>query len=221
MADAIPAGWYPNPWNDGEELYWSGSDWSGISRTAHRRETEASVVAVPATSTASGLEESTVMRPVGASTVFEPVAYAAPDTYSPEPDQYPPDSYLPKPYLPEPQYADAPQYAASPQYPTPDATSIRWALNSDQPQQPVRRHPHFGLVSLIVGIAAAVFAVIPGLSLAAWIPAFVAIPFGIVAFLGGRPRGVAIAGIITAGAALAVGTAVSIWFIVQLGVLAR
>ncbi|GAB3395265.1 hypothetical protein GCM10027568_27090 [Humibacter soli] len=216
MADAIPAGWYPNPWNDGEELYWSGSDWTGISRTAHRRDAEAPVVAAPATSTASDLEESTVMRPVGAATAFEPVAYAAPAPYA-APDPYSPG---PDTYSPEPQYA-SPQYSAAPRYPTPDATSIRWALSSDQPQQPVRRHPHFGLVSMIVGIAAAVCAIIPGLSLAAWIPAFVAIPFGIVAFLGGRPRGFALTGIITGGAALAVGTAVSIWFIVQLGVLAH
>lgn len=217
MADEIPAGWYPNPWNDGEELYWSGVDWTGISRTAHRRETEAAVVAAPAASAAPELEESTVIRPVGNAAAFEPVAYAAPLPHAA------PDAYSSEPqHSPEPQYSSAPQYsAATPQYPTPDAASIRWALSNDQPQQPVRRHPHFGLVSMIAGIAAAVFAVIPGLSLAAWIPAFVAIPLGIVAFLGGRPRGFALAGIITGGAALAVGTAVSIWFIVQLGVLAR
>ena len=36
MAAEIPAGWYPNPWNDAEELYWSGAEWTGISRAAHR-----------------------------------------------------------------------------------------------------------------------------------------------------------------------------------------
>ena len=46
------------------------------------------------------------------------------------------------------------------------------------------------------------------------------IGLGIASYVGGRPRGYALAGIIEGGAALAAGTGVSIWFLVQLGALA-
>jgi hypothetical protein len=110
--------------------------------------------------------------------------------------------------------------AGAPHADSADAASIRWALSAGAPPQPaVRSRAKFGLIAMIAGIVAAVFAVIPGLSFAAWIPAFVAIGLGIVGYLGGRPRAFALTGIITGGAALAVGTAVSIWFLAQLGVL--
>jgi hypothetical protein len=190
------------------------------------------------------------MRPVGpaAAAVYAPPIVAPPsDTPSPAPRQgpnpfgppvYAPPAYAPSAYAPEyaaPQYApeysaphygpeySAPQYAppAAPHTDQPDATSIRWALSAGTPPQPaVNPRAKFGLIAMIVGIVAAVFAVIPGLSFAAWIPAFVAIAFGIVGYLGGRPRAFALTGIIAGGAALAVGTAVSIWFLTQLGVLA-
>lgn len=232
MADAIPAGWYPNPWNDAEELYWSGADWTGISRTAHRR---SAPDAIAAAQPASEVEESTVMRPVGGT--FAQVAADAPQpaTFVPAvpasaelaPFGAPPttapygETYAAAPVAAAPTF-DNP-YAVGPSiqqpYAVPDAASIRWALGNDQPVHAPNRRARFGLISMIVGIAAVVFAIIPGLSFAAWVPAFVAIAFGIVAFLGDRPRTFALAGIITGGASLAVGTAVSIWFLVQLGTL--
>ena len=305
MADAIPAGWYPSPWNDTEELYWSGAEWTGISRTASRRDAGAAggaeVVGVDAISgfgtvggfsgaggvgaagaTSSDIEESTVMRPVttpiadapanaratttvAAATadaspqpsivapVPEPVAFAstggaagaapadagfapAPSWPAPAwpapsaPEQSSPATGAPlsgslataAPFAPGVPAGDA--YATPgfhPQYPAPDAASIRWALGTQPPSPTSNRRGRFGLTAMIVGIVAVVFAIIPGLSFAAWLPAFAAIAFGIVGFLGGHPRAFALTGIITGGAALAVGTAVSIWFLVQLGALAR
>ena len=246
MAAEIPAGWYPNPWNDAEELYWSGVEWTGISRAAHR---VAPQQGMPEAS--ADVEDSTVMRPVGpaAAALHAPPVVAPPsDAPPPAPQQgpnpfgppaYAPPAYGPPTYAPEysaPQYGadnstppyapaySARQYAPPPAPPhtdEPDATSIRWALSAGTPPQPaVNPRAKFGLIAMIVGIVAAVFAVIPGLSFAAWIPAFVAIAFGIVGYLGGRPRAFALTGIIAGGAALAVGTAVSIWFLTQLGVLA-
>ncbi|GAB3794417.1 hypothetical protein GCM10028798_01020 [Humibacter antri] len=343
MAAAIPAGWYPNPWNDAEELYWSGAEWTGISRAARR---VAPQQGTPVTS--DGVEDSTIMRPVGpAATRDAAPLVAAPDssvgtvqplleqsyptvpygdqqhtglsyvpTSAPGPNPFGPPAYTPPAYVPSvdlppdhvpsaevpsayapladvppayapladvppayarpaevppayarpayaprsdvpPTYAtgySAPQYAppaapstpdasAPPEQPqfdpartttdaashsdaphtdSADAATIRWALSAGaQPQPENNPRARFGLIAMIVGIVAAVFAVIPGLSFAAWIPAFVAIGFGIVGYLGGRPRAFSLTGIIAGGAALAVGTAVSIWFLAQLGVLAR
>lgn len=226
MAAEIPAGWYPNPWNDAEELYWSGAEWTGISRAAHR------VAAQQGMPVASDVEDSTIMRPVGTE-----LSYAPPSAPQQGPNTFGPPAYAP-PATP-PVYSDA-QYAApyaspyaaqapiattapipdAPHADAADAASIRWALSMGAPPQPaVNPRAKFGLIAMIVGIVAAVFAVVPGLSFAAWIPAFVAIGLGIVGYLGGRPRASALTGIITGGSALAAGTAVSIWFLVQLGVL--
>lgn len=344
MADAIPAGWYPNPWNDTEELYWSGAEWTGISRTASRRDLSAAagaeVVGVDsvgafgavggfsgtggvgaAGATSSDIEESTVMRPVttpiadapanarATTTVAAATADASPQPsiVAPVPEAVafastggaagaaladagfaadpssaasagaefaPPQTaaygtgntaFVPStPALPQASFApsapapswpapSAPERSAPatgaplsgslataapfapgvpagdayatpafhPQYPAPDAASIRWALGTQPLATTSNRHGRFGLTAMIVGIVAVVFAIIPGLSFAAWLPAFAAIAFGIVGFLGGHPRAFALTGIITGGAALAVGTAVSIWFLVQLGALAR
>jgi hypothetical protein len=380
----IPAGWYPNPWNDAEELYWSGAEWTGISRAAHRpqpavappavdaiedstimrparrsaRSMEAPLMPVPLVAQAqdplapaplsSDLESSHPARPYDepqvvpspasphgsgarqdvariaapntgvdgpsaeADTPPAPAAatlagsssggYAAPaylaygrpaesSPVSPPPTGYEhahpalaggpgvprpgsaqpghpqldsaqpghpqPDSAQPDPAqpgsvqpteffdaYPEPTYVQptasayaAPASSAPLPFPFPgdatwhpeeahpdaaDATTIRWSLSAAAPAPPQGNpRARFGLVAMIVGIVAAVFAVVPGLSLAAWIPAFGAIALGIVGYLGGRPRGFALSGIIVGGAALAVATAVSIWFLTQLGPFAR
>jgi hypothetical protein len=323
MAAEIPAGWYPNPWNDAEELYWSGAEWTGISRAAHRSgpavappvldEIEDSTIMRPARRSArsmdtplmpiplvaggademgpapiSPIEQSYPTRPYGdqqfddlthaaaalpqeagaphgagmpqsagmtqgadalhsaetplsethldaptagnqdAPAPFAPptappayVSDGVPATYAPPayaapPTQLPPPGSHPQPF-PGDAWAPAAQYADSA-----DAATIRWALNDNAPAAPVSNpRAKFGLIAMIVGIAAAVFAVIPGLSFAAWVPAFAAIALGIVGYLGGKPRGFALTGIIVGGAALAVATAISIWFLTQLGVLAH
>jgi hypothetical protein len=378
MGAEIPAGWYPNPWNDAEELYWSGAEWTGISRAAHRpqpavpppavdaiedstimrparrsaRSMEAPLMPVPLVAQAqdplapaplsSDLESSHPTRPYGEAQVgpssassdsfgarqdvasiaapnpsadtrsaealtppapptptlagsapaeYAPPAYPAygqpaesspvsppptgyghahpesaggpghPQRGSAQPGHPQPGSTLPRSAQPgpaqpgsaqpteffgaahpEPTYVQptASAYAApasSAPLPFPvdttwhpeaahpdaaDATTIRWSLSAAAPAPPQGNpRARFGLVAMIVGIVAAVFAVVPGLSLAAWIPAFGAIALGIVGYLGGRPRGFALSGIIIGGAALAVATAVSIWFLTQLGPFAR
>jgi hypothetical protein len=233
MADEIPAGWYPNPHNAAEELYWSGTAWTGISRAASRAPEDVATAA----SGESDLEESTVMRPVaGVSPAPVPPAAGSVPAYDaattafpvmstppldapaggPPPAVFPPEA-LPPYAPPQPGSVASPADAAFPAYAAaPDASSIRWSLGA--PVAPPRTNPRarLGLVATIVGIVACVLAIIPGASLAAWVPAFVAIALGIVSFLGGRPRSLALAGIITGGAALVVGTAVSIWFLVAL-----
>jgi hypothetical protein len=377
MGAEIPAGWYPNPWNDAEELYWSGAEWTGISRAAHRpgpavappavdaiedstimrparrsaRSMEAPLMPVPLVAQAQdpltpaplspGLESSHPTRPydeaqVGPSSAssdgpgarqdlasiaapspeadtrsaealtppapptptlagsapadYSPPAYPAygqpagsapvfppPTGYEhaypdpaggpghPQPGPAQPGSAQPgfaQPGSAQPGYTQpgsAPRAGTGAAYPEPtyvqptapghvapassaplpfpvdatwhpeaahpdsaDATTIRWSLSAAAPAaQQGNPRAHFGLVAMIVGIVAAVFAVIPGLSLAAWIPAFGAIALGIVGYLGGRPRGFALSAIIVGGAALAVATAVSIWFLTQLGPLTR
>ncbi|NNC12751.1 hypothetical protein HII28_12790 [Planctomonas sp. JC2975] len=397
MTAEIPAGWYPNPWNDAEELYWSGTEWTGISRAVHR----VASVGQGAT-TELQVEESTIMRPIAA---HYPPDSAAPDGIVPPPfastpgaagapavSQYaPPQSapqygapptsaqYVqPQPVAPQyaqpqpvaPQYAPpqpvAPQYAAPPpapyvpqtttatpppaapdapffapisqhveqSYPTvpygemqrrdaaefeaptrpdpqasaqaqqaaqpyaqqayavpptysappapdaagsvpvdaseadpiaetryrqlpvggtqgaaqaaaqkdaafgypldpvqaedlvypdsADAATIRWALGDSTPARPAaNRRARFGVIAMIAGIIAAVFSFLPILSFAAWVPAFAAIAFGIISYLGGKPRAFALTGIIAGGAALAVGTGVSIWYLVMWGTLAN
>ncbi|MGA0567940.1 hypothetical protein ACO2Q7_11445 [Rathayibacter sp. KR2-224] len=285
MAADSPAGWYPNPWNDAEELYWSGTEWTGISRAAHRAAPAISVPAPP-----DEVEEATIIRPRRTSPPLLPTPLLAPESYadayadagepyadpaqryaepapffaepvqpSAEPAQFyvePAQSYAQPPqpsgrtgqpyvqapppsgeaeqryegqdgqsYQGAPPYQDAQPYRpAQPNqdayYEAPDAASIRWALRDVAPAQPGNRRARLGLIAMIAGIVAAVFAVVPGLSLLAWVPAFVAIGLGIASYLGGRPRGYALAGIIEGGAALAAGTGVSIWFLVQLGALA-
>jgi hypothetical protein len=313
MAAEIPAGWYPNPWNDAEELYWSGTEWTGISRAVHQAAASAGGAAA-----APEIEESTVMRPVGpgAGAQFDAQAggaqygspqpgsaqFAAPQpggasfgvvygagagpqdapAYAPQQSAPPlpaavpgppttppavpptpaaaphstapyPDAGVPAPPAAAPTYsydgsASAPYvgtastpYAGTASYAAPaqngasfapppqpydaatfpsdsaDAATIRWALGSSPTAPATNRRAKFGLVAMILGIVAAVFAVIPGLSFAAWVPAFVAIALGIIGYLGGKPRAFALAGIIAGGAALAVGTGVSIWFLIQLG----
>lgn len=266
MAAEIPAGWYPNPWNDAEELYWSGTEWTGISRAVHR--------AAPSSGTpvmTSEIEEATIMRPALASTStrdaspFAPpsvpgephpaATLATPTVAAPVTSSFAPPTSRAYPqttsYLPPAQYAPAPDTAAPAagvaeaavadaavagaavadaavqDAPRPaaggadaaDATSIRWALGPTPAPPATNPRAKFGLVAMILGIVAAVFAVIPGLSFAAWLPAFVAIAFGIVGYLGGKPRGSALAGIITGGAALAVGTGMSIWLLALWGVI--
>jgi hypothetical protein len=146
----------------------------------------------------------------------EPASFGAPPATAPYGQTYAAAPASPAPTFDNP-YSVGPRIQQP--YAVPDAASIRWALGNDQPVHTADRRARFGLISMIVGIAAVVFAIIPGLSFAAWVPAFVAIAFGIVAFLGDRPRTFALTGIITGGASLAVGTAVSIWFLVQLGTL--
>ncbi|WP_166804422.1 DUF4190 domain-containing protein [Cryobacterium sp. MDT1-3] len=34
---SAPAGWYPNPNNQDEELLWDGAEWSGVSREAQAK----------------------------------------------------------------------------------------------------------------------------------------------------------------------------------------
>ena len=295
MTAEIPAGWYPNPWNDAEELYWSGTEWTGISRVVHHESPAAFDASVSAPSSASDIEDATIMRPASASPLpsasdpayggtaaasdgaqvigAPPVSSSSRAPYgAPQPavaEQAAPDatrsiSYDP----PQPFYAapaapyaapgygapyatpqaapsatpEAPQSTPAPpvgytmpfgqggapaqtqgqtqgqgQSPAPDAASIRWALGNSAPGQPVGNpRAKFGLIAMIIGIVAVVFAIIPGLSLAAWLPAFVAIGLGIVGYLGGRPRTFALVGIVTGGVALAVGTGVSIWFLTRL-----
>ncbi len=246
MAGEIPAGWYPNPWNGAEELYWSGSAWTGISRTARR----------PA---ASEVEDATMMRPATSSILGQAASAGAPASTpswrgpgaaapgqehpsQQQPGQQQPGQEHPSqtaqpltgPGTAAPTHPVAQAYgpfpidarrvadpsAAAATAPGADAASIRRALG-DAPAWPGSArtgsvHSRFGLVAVVVGVVAAVFAVVPGLSLAAWAPAFVAIGFGIAGYLRGRPRGLALAGIILGGAAAAIGTAVSIWFVLQL-----
>jgi hypothetical protein len=49
----VPSGWYPNPHNPGEEMYWDGTSWSGAARklSASRIE-EATMVRADATAAA-------------------------------------------------------------------------------------------------------------------------------------------------------------------------
>ncbi|MHA7984564.1 MntP/YtaF family protein [Rathayibacter sp. CAU 1779] len=374
MEAEIPAGWYPNPWNDAEELYWSGTEWTGISRAVHRT---ASVG--QGASAESQVEESTIMRPVaghyaangatpggivppsfGADSVApvapvvsqyaapQPIApqYAAPQPVAPQYIAPAPAPYVPQtpvgapsaaspdasafapisqhveqsyptvpysemqrrdsaaaystpeqaqqhasaqqtsaqPYAPpyaqqsyaQQTYAAPPTYSAPPApdasgpalleasgadpiaetqyrqlpdagqqraglpaaasgyptdpgqpddlaYPDPaDAATIRWALGDSAPARPAPNpRARFGVIAMIAGIVAAVFSFLPILSFAAWIPAFAAIAFGIISYLGGKPRAFALTGIIAGGAALAVGTGVSIWYLVTWGTLAH
>lgn len=250
MAAEIPAGWYPNPWNDAEELYWSGIEWTGISRAVHRAPATGGISAA-----ASEIEDSTIMRPVGppfeaqdvspqSATAVTPIADtasfpgAAP---SPQPEPFPTSAaptFQPEPYV-APVAPAAPVFQPQPYAPLPpapiggptaegvlpadaaDAASLRWSFGSAAAPTPVNPRAKFGLIAMILGIVAAAFAVIPGVSFAAWIPAFVAIALGIIGYLGGKPRAFALTGIITGGAALAVGTGVSIWLLIQLGALGR
>ena len=256
---AAPAGWYPNPWNESEELYWSGSEWTGISRAIRRpgpaRDNDGSAVpghvsGVPGY--ASEVDESTVMRPVSYEAptssapsaheppvyeppVYEPPAYrpslppypydAAPSPAYPTPSAYPspaPSAYAP---APAPASYSAPGSAATPAGEA-DAASIRWSFGEGRPDPSAANtaggfRSRFGLIAMVVGIVAVVFAVIPGVSYASGIPALVAVGFGIAGFLRGRPRGFALAGIILGGAALAVGTAFTIGHIVQSAALAH
>lgn len=228
MGADIPAGWYPNPWNDAEELYWSGAEWTGISRAVRRAPQPEDAAAV-----ASDVEDSTVLRPVGpaaAATTYAP-AYAAPFTEPQASAEPTPGAPVSATHGGEAPIAFGAEPALFPSdVPLPDATgaeganaaTIRWALNEAAPAAPAKNpRARFGLIGMILGIVAAVFAIVPGLSLAAWVPAFVGIGLSIVGYLGGKPRGFALAGIITGGAALAVGTAVSIWFLTQLAPLLR
>jgi len=74
-----PSGWYPNPHNAAEELYWDGSRWLGASRW---RIVESRGQPAPAYS--STVADATVMRPAGGAwpppSTYEPIA-AAHDGY--------------------------------------------------------------------------------------------------------------------------------------------
>lgn len=81
-------------------------------------------------------------------------------------------------------------------------------LSGPQPQKP---RNGLGTAAMVLGIIAAVFAVIPGLSFGAWLFAIPALILGIVGMRKvGAPRGRATAGLIEGGAAMVVAIAVSI-----------
>jgi hypothetical protein len=65
----VPSGWYPNPHNPGEEMYWDGTSWSGAARklSASRIE-EATLVRADATASAS---RTGVPEPAGSGDVVE------------------------------------------------------------------------------------------------------------------------------------------------------
>lgn len=59
----VPSGWYPNPHNPGEEMYWDGTSWSGAARklSASRVE-EATMVRADATAAAQQAGASELAR---------------------------------------------------------------------------------------------------------------------------------------------------------------
>jgi hypothetical protein len=65
----VPSGWYPNPHNPGEEMYWDGTSWSGAARklSASRIE-EATLVRADATASAS---RTGVPEPAGSGDVVQ------------------------------------------------------------------------------------------------------------------------------------------------------
>jgi len=80
-----PSGWYPNPHNAAEELYWDGSRWLGASRVRvveNAVETASGTRAAESVGYSSSLEDATVVRPAGGS-------WPAPTTYDPAWDTVP------------------------------------------------------------------------------------------------------------------------------------
>lgn len=145
MADA-PAGWYPNPANPSEEMYWQGTVWSNARRSVPNAPTD-----ITAAST---------------TLLAAPAALLA-QTPSPMPP------------------------ASSPITPGPKNKLGLWAL--------------------VLGIIALVFAVVPGLSFIAFIPAIGAGVFGALGLLAkGKPHGKALSGTILGGVGLIVAISVSL-----------
>jgi len=149
-----PEGWYTNPANPAEELYWLGDGWSNARRS----------VAGPNSS---------------------PAPREAPST-------------------PTMRTADGIHQPAVPIAPAATATATM------SPETPVKKLTDYGKRSLFVGIGALVFAVVPGLSFIAFVPALGAIIFALMAMVRSKNyKGKALAGLIMGAVALLLSMIVS------------
>ncbi|HEU0206561.1 MAG TPA: DUF4190 domain-containing protein [Pseudolysinimonas sp.] len=120
------------------------------------------------------------------------------------------DIHSPEPAAPEPQ-APAPA-AAAPTATTPAAPEPQASSATPPPAPPTSG---LAVAALVVGIVAAVFAIIPGPSFGAFVPAILAAVLGIVALARTTPRrGFALAGVILGAVSLLLAIIVSIVAIV-------
>ena len=75
-----------------------------------------------------------------------------------------------------------------------------------------------GLAAMIAGFVALLFAIIPGLSFAAWLPAIFAIVFGIIGLVAkNKPHGKALVGLLVGAGAWLIAIVVSVAFIAAIG----
>jgi Protein of unknown function (DUF2510). len=199
-----PSGWYPNPHNPTEELYWDGAQWLGASRLR--------VIETPQVAGAAEYADSaTVMRPVGCSwpppSTFDPVAYDVPTPFDSDAQHtiaygralggaVGPGSYDPNwdtmplttegygsPTYPSPPYACAPMRSAPypPWYGTPSPYATRQGARTNG----------FALAALIVGACGLVLTAVPFLIglVVGGIPDLLAIAFGVVGIVHSRVLG--------------------------------